>query len=74
MSTALAERLRGAAEAHRAGDSGPVGSRLTFADLLQVHGDSSGAVLLMLLAVVSVLPLAGTGTVMSLGIWAVAWA
>lgn len=74
MSTALAERLRGAAQAHRAGGSDPAGSRLTFADLLQVHGDSSGAVLLMLLAVVSVLPLAGTGTVMSLGIWAVAWA
>lgn len=74
MTTALAQRLRGAAEDHRAGSDDPANLRLTFDDLLRVHGDSSGAVLLMLLAVVSVLPLAGTGTVMSLGIWAVAWA
>jgi hypothetical protein len=74
MTTVLAERLRGAADSHRAGASDPADLRLTFDDLLRVHGDSSGAVLLMLLAVVSVLPLAGTGTVMSLGIWAVAWA
>jgi hypothetical protein len=41
--------------------------------LLRLHGESSLAVLLMLLAVVSVLPVAGAGTVMSLGIWVVAW-
>lgn len=72
--TTLAQRLRVAADEHRASTNGQMGLRLTFLDLLQVHGKSSGAVLLMLLAVVSVLPLAGTGTVMSLGIWAVAWA
>ncbi len=74
MTTILAQRLRGAADGHRAGTCDKADLRLTFNDLLRVHGDSSSAVLLMLLAVVSVLPLAGTGTVMSLGIWAVAWA
>jgi hypothetical protein len=74
MSSALAQRLRAAAERHRTGADKPDTLRLTFADLLAVHGMSSGAVLLMLLSVLSLLPLAGTGTVMSLGIWAVAWA
>ena len=46
---------------------------LSLQDLLRLHGESSLAVLLMLLAVVSVLPVAGAGTVMSLGIWVVAW-
>lgn len=74
MSTVLAQRLRAAAEVHRAGAANPGTLRLSFSDLLAVHGESSGVVLLMLLSVLSVLPLAGTGTVMSLGIWAVAWA
>lgn len=73
MTTVLARRLRGAADDHRSGAGDPADLRLTFDDLLRVHGESSGAVLLMLLSVVCVLPLAGTGTVMSLGIWAVAW-
>jgi hypothetical protein len=46
---------------------------LSLQDLLRLHGESSLAVLLMLLAVVSVLPVAGAGIVMSLGIWGVAW-
>jgi hypothetical protein len=46
---------------------------LSLQDLLRLHGESSLAVLLMLLAVVSVLPVAGAGTVMSVGIWVVAW-
>lgn len=74
MSTALAQRLRAAADGHQEGAHNPGALRLTFSDLLAAHGESSAAVMLMLLAVVSVLPLAGTGTVMSLGIWAVAWA
>jgi hypothetical protein len=72
MKAILSQRLRQAAEQHRAGGSG-THLTLSLQDLLRLHGESSLAVLLMLLAVVSVLPVAGAGTVMSLGIWVVAW-
>lgn len=72
MKAILSQRLRQAAEQHRAGGEG-ADLKLSLQDLLRLHGESSLAVLLMLLAVVSVLPVAGAGTVMSLGIWAVAW-
>lgn len=72
MKAVLSQRLRQAAEQHRAAESG-ADLTLSLQDLLRLHGESSLAVLLMLLAVVSVLPVAGAGTVMSVGIWAVAW-
>lgn len=72
MTAILSKRLRQAAEQHRAADPG-ADLTLSLQDLLRLHGESSLAVLLMLLAVVSVLPVAGAGTVMSLGIWVVAW-
>lgn len=71
MKPILAQRLRQAAEHHSAGGY-ITASKLSLQDLLHLHGESSLAVLLMLLAVVSVLPVAGAGTLMSLGIWAVA--
>lgn len=74
MRSPLAQRLRDAAEQHRAADSAAPTQRLDFSQLINLHGESSVAVLLMLLAVVSVLPVAGAGTIMSLGIWAIAWA
>ena len=81
MSTQLAYRLREAANGHRAGTAPPrtastadADLRLNLADLLGLHRESSGPVLLMLLAVVCVVPLPGAGTAMSLGIWALAWA
>jgi len=72
MKAILSQRLRQAAEQHRAADPG-ADLTLSLQDLLRLHGESSLAVLLMLLAVVSVLPVAGAGTVMSMGIWIVAW-
>lgn len=72
MTAMLSQRLRQAAEQHRAAESG-ADLTLSLQDLLRLHGESSLAVLLMLLAVVSVLPVAGAGTVMSVGIWVVAW-
>lgn len=48
--------------------------RLSLRELLQLHGQDSGAVLLMLMALLSTLPVAGAGTVLSLGIFALAWA
>jgi hypothetical protein len=76
MDTELAQRLRSAADGHRA--STPCGTaanrRLSLDELLSLHGNTSSAVLLMLLAVVCTVPLPGAGTAMSLGIWALAWA
>ena len=72
MKANLSQRLRQAANQHRAGNDGD-DQKLSLQDLLRLHGESSLAVLLMLLAVVSVLPVAGAGTLMSFGMWAVAW-
>jgi hypothetical protein len=46
------------------------------ADLLRVHGDSSMAVVLIVIAMVTVLPVAGVGTLLSgaIVLWAWAWA
>lgn len=81
MSIHLAQRLREAADGHRASTVSAAeraGStadlRLSLAGLLGLHRESSAAVLLMLLAVVCSVPLPGTGTATSLGIWALAWA
>ena len=68
MSDGISQRLRTAAEA------GSAELRLSLRELLQLHGEGSGAVLLMLMALLSTLPVAGAGTVLSLGIFALAWA
>lgn len=70
----LVQRLRDAAHRHSRAASEAKPLRLDLSELLALHGESSLAVLLMLLAVISVLPVAGAGTVMSMGIWAIAWA
>ena len=68
MGEGIAQRLREAA-------SGGAGTlRLSLRELLQLHGEQSGAVLLMLMALLSTVPIAGAGTVLSLGIFALAWA
>lgn len=46
---------------------------LTLEDLLRLHGEASAAVMLMLLALLCVVPIAGIGTVLSLVILALAW-
>lgn len=79
MSQQLAQSLRRAANEHEAGArtqpaADPAGLRLNLAGLLQLHGESSTAVVLMLLALLTVVPIAGAGTVLSLGILAIAWA
>ena len=51
MKTILSQRLRQAAEEHRAGGGGGgVDVKLSLQDLVRLHGESSLAVLLMLLA------------------------
>jgi hypothetical protein len=50
--------------------AGPV---LTIGDLLRLHGEDTPALVLMLLALVSVMPVAGAGMVLSLGVFAIAW-
>ena len=77
MSERLAHLLRRAADAHAASEgTAPAQAahrRLNLAELLQLHGDSSTAVVLMLMALLTVVPIAGAGTVLSLGILAIAW-
>jgi hypothetical protein len=68
MTDGVAQRLRAAR------DEGPDDLRLSLRDLLLLHGEASGAVLLMLMALLSTAPIAGAGTVLSLGIFALAWA
>ena len=48
--------------------------RLNLHGLVGLHGDASVAVLLMLMATLTVLPVAGAGTVLSFGLLALAWA
>lgn len=77
MSAQLARALRRAAREHavsaRAPSANPADLRLNLAELLRLHGDSSTAVVLMLMALLTVVPIAGAGTVLSLGILAIAW-
>ena len=77
MSERLAHALRRAADAHAASTASRstdlAHQRLNLAELLQLHGDSSTAVVLMLMALLTVVPIAGAGTVLSLGILAIAW-
>lgn len=68
MNEGIAQRLRGAAT------EAPQALRLSLRELLQLHGEGSGAVLLMLMALLSTVPIAGAGTVLSLGIFALAGA
>ncbi|HSN80885.1 MAG TPA: exopolysaccharide biosynthesis protein [Rhodoferax sp.] len=46
---------------------------VTVQDLLELHGDASLVVLLLVLSVLTVTPLAGVGTVLSFAIFAIAW-
>jgi len=77
LSERLARALRRAAREHavsaRAPVADPTNLRLNLAELLRLHGDSSTAVVLMLMALLTVVPIAGAGTVLSLGILAIAW-
>lgn len=68
MNADIARQLRSAAT------EGPDSLRLSLGELLKLHGDNSGPVLLMLMALLSTLPVAGAGTVLSMGIFALAWA
>lgn len=49
------------------------GDRLSLSDLLDLHGQASPAVLLLVLSVLCVLPVYGVGTALSFAILAMAW-
>ena len=68
MSDKISQRLRQAAH------DGAGELRLSLRELLQLHGEGSGAVLLMVMALLSTVPIAGAGTVLSFGMLALAWA
>ncbi|UFS56710.1 exopolysaccharide biosynthesis protein [Comamonadaceae bacterium M7527] len=72
MSMELAKRMRAASDAHHNGTAET--RRRDIAALLQLHGESSLAVLLLLLSVVSIVPIVGSGSLVSIAIFAAAWA
>lgn len=69
MSKARAEHLRQAAGGPDAGCA-----RLSLNELLRLNGEGSGPVLMLLLALLSSMPVAGAGGLFSLGLLALAWA
>lgn len=71
MSRRLAATFRRAAR-RGAAETAPA-LRLTLPDLLRLHGQASAAVLLMLSAVLSAIPIAGLGSVLAFLILALAW-
>ena len=79
MNRGLAQTLRLAAQRPEtpleppAGFPEPLDLRLSLAELVRLHGDASGPVLMMLLAVLATLPIAGAGMVLSLGIFLLSW-
>lgn len=62
---------RGQADNALQGDSS-VATQLTITDLLRLHGEDSAAVLLMLTATLSCVPMPGVGSMMSLAIFVLA--
>jgi len=70
MTRHLADAFTEAAQAHER-ESPPQGLRVQ--ELLHLHGEASAAVLLMVMALLSVLPVAGVGSVLSVVILALAW-
>ena len=79
MNRALAQALRQAAQPAKPAPDAPADApqpaelRLSLAELVRLHGDASGPVLMMLMAVLATLPIAGAGTVLSLGIFLLSW-
>lgn len=79
MKRALAQTLRQTAQPagtspERLTDSpGPASLRLSLAELVRLHGNASGSVLMMLMAVLATLPIAGIGMVLGLGIFLLSW-
>lgn len=65
MSLHIAQKLRQTASAS--------GQRVSLAELLRLHGDVSDAVLLMLLALLSLVPMPSAGQIFSIGMMAMAW-
>lgn len=52
----------------------PDAARLSLSELMALHGEASIHVLLLLMALLSMVPLAGAGNVMGLGMLCIAWA
>ncbi len=79
MNRALAQVLRQAAQPAKPDPDAPADApdsadlRLSLTELIRLHGDASGPVLMMLLAVLATLPIAGAGMVLSLGIFLLSW-
>jgi len=77
MGIEMAQALRAAAarlEEPAPSASGAAPMSLSLGEVVDLHGHGSGAVLLMVMSLLTVLPVAGVGTVLSFGLWALALA
>jgi len=71
----LIDALRSALLRHQAvAQTAPEQARLSLADLMALHGAASSPVLLLLMALLTLVPLAGAGNVLGLGMLVIAWA
>lgn len=77
MTVELAQTFARAAEALRPGSptgrAAPGERPSTLQDLLQLHGESSTAVILLIMAAACVMPVGGVGTVLSVAMVGLAW-
>ncbi len=72
--TSLATTFRTARAQYRSRCGQDDAVRLSLADLVLLHGHSSAYVLLIVMAALSMVPVAGAGNVMGFGLLAMAWA
>ena len=71
----LIHTLRSALLHHQAvAQANPEQARLSLAELMALHGTASSHVLLLLMALLTLVPLAGAGNVLGLGMLLIAWA
>ncbi|TDQ40639.1 hypothetical protein DFR43_11530 [Tepidicella xavieri] len=70
----LAATFRAALQHYRSRCAHGDGPRLSLAELVRLHGHSSAHVLLIVMAALSMVPMAGAGNVMGFGMLAMAWA
>ncbi len=79
MSPPLARRLRRAAvrhsrqARHQAPGADDARLRLSIADLMRLHGEATVPALLMTIALISVMPIAGAGSLFSIGLLGLGW-
>lgn len=71
--TEMTARFRAAVEQFRTAEPSAEAERLSLEQLVQMHGAESAHVLMLLMALITMVPLAGAGNIMGFGMLALAW-